>query len=123
MDPQRYLGEGLVKDSLKPVQGPALLAWNNAKFKEEDWSNIGKLYQSNKMEDKMKVGRFGIGFQSVHHITGIYKYALNEQCMCHSGHCANVEVRMPVADAINLGWLRGIYYTLVLCMCYHCIEA
>ena len=121
MDPQRYPVEGLVKDSLKPVQGPALLAWNNATFKEEDWSNIGKLYQSKKMEDKMKVGRFGIGFQSVHHITGIYEYALNVQCMCHSGHCVDVEV-MRVAVAINLGWLRGMYYTttLVLCMCYHC---
>ena len=70
MDPHHYSVEGLVKDSLTPVQGPALLAWNDAKFKDEDWSNIGKLYQSKKMEDKMKVGRFGIGFQSVHHITG-----------------------------------------------------
>ena len=84
MDPQRYPFEGLVKDSLKPVQGPALLAWNNATFKEEDWSNIGKLYQSKKMEDKMKVGRFGIGFQSVHHITGILRKRGSNVCSnCH----------------------------------------
>ena len=49
----------------------------------------------------MKVGRVGIGFQSVHHITGIYEYALNVQCMCHSGHYADVEVHMCVAVAIN----------------------
>ena len=39
-------------------------------FSEVDWENIGKLYKSDKMADHGKVGRFGIGFQSVHHITG-----------------------------------------------------
>ena len=39
-------------------------------FKPEDWEGIGDLSQSKKAEDVLKVGRFGIGFQSVHHITG-----------------------------------------------------
>ena len=61
---------GLWKPSLSPFQGPALLAWNNSVFSENDWKNIGKMHQSQKEEDLLKVGRFGLGFQSVHHLTG-----------------------------------------------------
>ena len=56
--------------SLSELQGPALLAWNNAKFDDNDWDNIGSLDLSSKETKILKVGRFGIGFQSVHHITG-----------------------------------------------------
>ena len=66
----------LWKKSLADFQGPSLLAWNNATFSDSDWENIGKLYQSKKMEEGEKTGRFGIGFQSVHHITGQQKQAL-----------------------------------------------
>ena len=65
---------GLWKPSLAPFQGPALLAWNNSIFSEEDWRNIGKMHQSQKEEDLLKVGRFGLGFQSVHHLTGMLSY-------------------------------------------------
>ena len=51
-------------------QGPALYAWNNAVFKKKDWKSLGKINQSSKEEDVLKVGRFGLGFQSVFHITG-----------------------------------------------------
>ena len=48
-------------------------------FKPEDWESIGDLSQSKKAEDVLKVGRFGIGFQSVHHITG--KGSINHNVM------------------------------------------
>ena len=53
-------------------QGPALYAWNDAVFREKDWTSLGKINQSSKEEDVLKVGRFGLGFQSVFHITGEY---------------------------------------------------
>ena len=62
---------GLWKPSLAVFQGPALLAWNNTVFSDADWRNIGKMHQSVKEEDVLKVGRFGLGFQSVHHLTGL----------------------------------------------------
>ena len=67
--PYLYPVEGLVKDGLTPVPGPALLACNDAKFKDKNWCNIGNSIRARKWRT-MKVGRFGIGFQSVHHITG-----------------------------------------------------
>lgn len=51
-------------------QGPALLAYNNAEFKEEDWEHFGKMENSGKETAALKVGRFGVGFLSVFHITG-----------------------------------------------------
>lgn len=52
-------------------QGPALYAWNDAVFKKEDWSSLAKIDRSSKKSDVLKVGKFGLGFQSVFHITGI----------------------------------------------------
>ena len=52
------------------VKGPALYAYNNALFDEEDWRGIRMLSQSIKHSDPLKVGHFGIGFKSVFHLTG-----------------------------------------------------
>ena len=57
-------------DNFEEYQGPALYAWNNAVFKKDDWHSLAKINQSSKKEEALKVGRFGLGFQSVFHITG-----------------------------------------------------
>ncbi|MGH0175909.1 UNVERIFIED_CONTAM: hypothetical protein FKN15_004069 [Acipenser sinensis] len=51
--------------------GPALLAYNNAVFTEEDWSGIQATGRSVKNRDPNRIGRFGIGFNSVYHITDL----------------------------------------------------
>lgn len=51
-------------------QGPALYAWNNAVFKKDDWLALAKIDRSSKKNDVLKVGRFGLGFISVFHLTG-----------------------------------------------------
>ena len=51
-------------------QGPALYAYNNAVFTTEDWTGIRMVHDSVKVDDPMKVGRFGLGFKSVFHMTG-----------------------------------------------------
>lgn len=50
--------------------GPSLYAYNNAAFTNEDWESIQKAGRSDKRNDPHKVGRFGIGFNSVYHTTG-----------------------------------------------------
>ena len=61
----------LVKPELSAFQGPALVSANDAMFSEEDWEGIQSLQQSIKADDPFKVGRFGIGFNSVYHLTGM----------------------------------------------------
>ena len=52
-------------------QGPALYSYNNALFTQADWKGIRLVCDSVKVEDPMKVGRFGLGFKSVFHMTGM----------------------------------------------------
>ena len=66
---------------LAPFQGPALYCHNNATFKEQDWKGICSLMKSNKKEDPLKIGRFGIGFNSVYHITGNYIFCIIILCV------------------------------------------
>ena len=49
---------------------PGLCVYNDACFTDEDWRGIRKLRDSVKVKDPLKVGRFGLGFKSVFHLTG-----------------------------------------------------
>ena len=70
LDRHDYPTDNLIHENLSGFQGPALYAWNNAVFKDEDWEHFGKIEESSKEKDALKVGRFGVGFLSVFHITG-----------------------------------------------------
>ncbi|XP_030840850.1 sacsin-like [Strongylocentrotus purpuratus] len=70
-DVRQFGTETLYLDSLAPYQGPSLYSFNNAKFKKADWDGIQTPARSNKKTDRLKVGRFGIGFNSVYHITDL----------------------------------------------------
>ena len=70
IDSREHGTTSLVHTGLAPFQGPALLAYNDAQFRDEDWEGIQNLQRSVKAEDPFKVGKFGIGFNSVYHITG-----------------------------------------------------
>jgi len=54
------------------LKGPSLFSYNDAKFEEADWRGIISMGISRKVNDPLKVGRFGLGFKSVFHLTGIY---------------------------------------------------
>ncbi|KAI5106775.1 sacsin [Silurus meridionalis] len=61
----------LVPQIMKTTAGPALYAFNDADFTEEDWKGIQRAGRSIKHDDPTKVGRFGIGFNSVYHVTDL----------------------------------------------------
>ena len=71
VDERQHGTSDLPHPKLARFQGPALVAANDACFTEEDWEGIQRLQQSIKAEDPFKVGRFGVGFNSVYHITGV----------------------------------------------------
>ncbi|XP_071823838.1 sacsin-like isoform X1 [Apostichopus japonicus] len=70
-DENQYGEDRLLNPRLKDFQGPALCSWNNAVFTEQDWKGIQTPSQSGKKNDVLKVGRFGIGFSSVYHLTDL----------------------------------------------------
>nr|XP_020666734.1 sacsin isoform X1 [Pogona vitticeps] len=70
-DETRYGTESLWSKDMGQYQGPALYVYNNAVFTPEDWDGIQEIARSRKKDDPLKVGRFGIGFNSVYHITDV----------------------------------------------------
>ncbi|XP_038066420.1 sacsin-like [Patiria miniata] len=68
-DKTHHPSHQLWSETLKDFQGPALYAYNDATFQKQDWYNIQHPEQSGKLEDLTKVGRFGLGFISVYHLT------------------------------------------------------
>ncbi|XP_056139993.1 sacsin [Lampris incognitus] len=83
-------------------QGPALYVYNDAVFTAEDWNGIQEIARSRKRDDPLKVGRFGIGFNSVYHITDVPSIFSGEQIgmldphqtlfgLYESGQCWNLK--------------------------------
>ncbi|XP_069765467.1 sacsin isoform X2 [Narcine bancroftii] len=56
---------------LKKFQGPALIVYNDSVFSEEDWHSIQTTGISKKLNDPNKVGQFGLGFNTIYHITDV----------------------------------------------------
>ena len=97
VDKREHDTSGLVKSELTDYNyhGPALLSSNDVEFTEKDWKGIQSLQQSIKVDDPFKVGRFGIGFNSVYHLTGKYKNLLSfkPKLLCQSGLHLHSDVR------------------------------
>uniref|UniRef100_UPI00398E5476 sacsin isoform X2 n=1 Tax=Pristiophorus japonicus TaxID=55135 RepID=UPI00398E5476 len=70
-DETEYGTDSLWSELLMEYQGPALYSYNNAVFTPEDWHGIQEIARSRKRDDPLKVGRFGIGFNSVYHVTDV----------------------------------------------------
>ncbi|XP_053401285.1 sacsin-like [Mercenaria mercenaria] len=90
-------GSGTTATYNKFFKGPALCVSNNAIFSEKDWEGITMIYSSVKEDDPLKVGRFGLGFKSVFHISGIYQQGIvspehnvNEESQCVHSSFASI---------------------------------
>jgi sacsin len=59
LDHQQHGTDSLVYGRLAEWQGPALLAFNNAQFGEEDFESISRIGDSKKRGQTWKTGRFG----------------------------------------------------------------
>jgi sacsin len=56
----------LIDEGMAEIQGKALWVYNNALFHENDFENILKLGGKTKLQEKDKIGKFGLGFCSVY---------------------------------------------------------
>ena len=71
IDWRNHPTEYLLTTEMEAWQGPALLVYNNAVFSDEDFINICEIAGASKKIDPTKIGRFGVGFCSVYHITDV----------------------------------------------------
>ena len=63
--------KSLIFPGMVDCHGPALLVHNNVPFTDQDLENITKLAGATKTNEPLKIGKFGVGFCSVYHITDI----------------------------------------------------
>jgi len=61
----------LLYPGMSEAHGPALVFHNNKVFSDEDFENITKLAGATKQNKHLKIGKFGVGFCSVYHITDV----------------------------------------------------
>jgi len=61
----------LLDKNMANAQGPALLFYNDSIFSENDFKALIKLGSGSKKDSKEKIGKFGLGFNSVYNITVI----------------------------------------------------
>ncbi|KAI3696119.1 hypothetical protein L1987_79128 [Smallanthus sonchifolius] len=71
LDRRYHATSSLLSPKLAQWQGPSLLAYNNAVFTEDDFASISKIGGSGKQSQAWKTGRFGVGFNSVYHLTDL----------------------------------------------------
>ena len=69
LDYRNHNTEKVLSDEWKRLQGPALIVANNGKFTSNDLEAIQKLGEGNKSRDRLKTGRYGVGFNAVYNIT------------------------------------------------------
>ncbi|KAF9994342.1 hypothetical protein BGZ79_000911 [Entomortierella chlamydospora] len=71
LDERKYGDNKVLSEKMAVWQGPALLIYNDAEFSEDDFNALCKLGEGSKREDSRKIGRHGVGFNSVYHFTDV----------------------------------------------------
>ena len=86
--------------------GPALLFYNNAEFTEEDFENITKIAGETKMNKPLKIGKFGVGFCSVYHITDVPSFVSGENFIVFDPtlQCLRKEIKNEFNPGIKINF-------------------
>ena len=88
----------LFTDELKKWQGPALIAFNDATFSDEDFDNICRVAGETKKTDPLKTGRFGVGFCATYHLTDLPSIISRRSLAMFDPHTSYLGVRISAQD-------------------------
>ena len=98
----------LLSPGMSKCQGPALWAYNNSVFRDEDFTNIARLAAGTKQSQLEKIGRFGLGFTSVYHITDVPSFVSRQFVVMfdpHKSHLGN-HIRNPSQPGIKVDFAK-----------------
>ena len=68
-DYRTHTYEGIFETTCESLQGPSLCIFNDSYFTEQDLQGIHDLGEGSKQKDPAKTGQYGVGFNSVYHLT------------------------------------------------------
>lgn len=127
VDFQHHPSDKVFDDSWKPLQGPALLIYNDSSFSEQDLEGIQNLGVGSKRNDPTKTGQYGIGFNVVYHLTDVPSFLTkgpnveSGQILCVlDPNCHYVPEATPSAPGVEYFDLEELWddYSDVF-NCYH----
>ena len=86
--------------------GPALLFYNNAEFAAEDFENIRKIAGETKINKPLKIGKFGVGFCSVYHITDVPSFVSGECLVVFDPtlQCLKKEIKSELNPGVKINF-------------------
>ncbi|CAF1521169.1 unnamed protein product [Didymodactylos carnosus] len=77
----------LLEPSLVQFQSRALWVYNDAVFTENDFQNLIRLGEGTKVNDLDKIGKFGLGFNSVYNVTDLPSLISQQTLIMLDPHC------------------------------------
>ena len=101
-DTRKLLTKGMAK-----WQGPALYAYNNKTFSDEDLQNICKVAGATKKQDHTKIGRFGFGFCATYHLTDVPSFITRRWLQVFDPHLKYLGERVrPTAPGMQIDFVK-----------------
>jgi sacsin len=102
IDENTYQSESLMDPSVSALQGPALLFYNDATFKEADFRSLARIGQGSKLEKLSTTGRFGLGFNSVYHLTDTPSFVSGEHLVVFDPHTSYMPGTTPSQPGLRM---------------------
>ena len=88
-------------------QGPALYAYNNKTFSNEDLQNISKVAGATKKQDHTKIGRFGVGFCATYHLTDVPSFITRRWLQVFDPHLEYLGERVqPTKPGMQIDFVK-----------------
>uniref|UniRef100_A0A4W5NX70 Sacsin/Nov domain-containing protein n=1 Tax=Hucho hucho TaxID=62062 RepID=A0A4W5NX70_9TELE len=84
LDKRNHSTERTFGERWHPLQGPALCVYNNQVFSEADLRGIQQLGEGGKHNIQGKTGKYGLGFNSVYHLTDCPSILTGDKWLCIS---------------------------------------
>jgi 2Fe-2S type ferredoxin len=89
-DWRQHACEGLPAETMRELMGAAMVVYNDSTFSDEDFENIQSLGESGKRETLWKTGRFGVGFNSVYHVTDYPSFISRDRIVFFDPHATAI---------------------------------
>ncbi|KAJ8609032.1 hypothetical protein CTAYLR_008698 [Chrysophaeum taylorii] len=89
LDETSYGRSTVATRELARWQGPALCFWDDAEFTATDLDSIQLVGDGKKRGDPTKTGQFGLGFNSVYHLTDVPSFLTGDKLVIFDPHAAH----------------------------------
>ena len=105
VNPKKLFFSGMAE-----AHGPALIVHNNKPFTDEDFVNITKLAAATKQAKALKIGKFGVGFCSVYHMTDAPSFISRDRLYVFDPTLSYLrkEIKNPAQPGKKIGFTNKI---------------